>query len=307
MGYRTIMVPTDGSDFARQAMPLAAELARRSGARLELVCVHPGLPPGPSGRVPEELARADEELAREEREALEEVAAELRSPDVDVEAEMERGSVVEALCRRAGEDADLVVMATHGRGPLTRLWLGSTADGLIRRCSVPVLLVRPREGGGRRALPRHLVVPLDGSRLARAALDPAARLAEATGGRITLLRVVQPVMGPGFGPADFPQGVDAAATEAAEDEAAEKLGRAAAELRDRGLDVAVEVVRRPDVARAVLDAASGLEADATVMATHGRGGVRRLLLGSVADKVIRGSEDPVLVVHPGPEAGPEAG
>lgn len=305
MAYRTIMVPLDGSDFSRQALPPAADLASRTGARVRLVCVHTGLPPGPGGTVPEELARADDELAEEQRAMLESAAEELRSRGLEVEVGLERGSVVGELERVAGEEADLVVMATHGRGPLTRLWLGSTADGLVRRCTEPVLLVRPREdaaeGGPERPVVRHLLVPLDGSRVARSVLGPARELAGATGARVTLLRVVQPVMGPGFGPPDFPQGVDAVATATAEEDAAARLERTADELREAGLEVAVEVTRSPDAARAILEAASELDADATAMATHGRGGIRRLLLGSVADKVLRASEHPVLLVRPGTE------
>lgn len=307
MGYRTIMVPLDGSDFSRQAVPVAADLASRTGASVRLVCVHTGLPPGPGGVVPDDLARADEELAGEERAMLDAVAEELRSRGVEVEAALERGSVVRELTRVAEEEADLVVMATHGRGPLTRLWLGSTADGLVRRCTAPVLLVRPRgdgaEGEAGRTPLRHLLVPLDGSPVARHVLGAARALAEATGARLTLFRAVQPVMGPGFAPPDFPQGVDAAATGVLEDDVSERLERTARELREEGLEVAVEVTRSPDTARAILEAASELGADATAMATHGRGGVRRLLLGSVADKVLRASEHPVLLVRPGEDAG----
>jgi nucleotide-binding universal stress UspA family protein len=304
MRWTRIMVPLDGSGFAREALPAAEHLARRDGARLRLVTVHPGLPPGPGGTVPEELARADREQRASRGEALEELAGELRGRGLEVDAEVLSGPVVEELARRAGEAADLVVMATHGRGPLSRLWLGSVADGLVRNCPVPVLLVRPRDDGDREAPGsggfRHALVPLDGSRLARRAVGPAARLLERPGGALTLLRVVVPVTPSGLGPADVPSGVDVSATEAMEEQAEERLEATARELRERlDLEVRSRVVRDPHPAAAVLRAASDAEADAVALATHGRGGLRRVLLGSVADKVVRGARTPVLVVRPG--------
>lgn len=305
MTWTSVMVPLDGSDFAREALPAATHLARRDGARLRLVTVHPGLPPGPGGTVPEALARADREERSTRREALEELAGELRGRGLDAEAEVLSGPVVEELARRARETADLVVMATHGRGPLSRLWLGSVADGLARSSPVPVLLLRPRDeadeegdppgtGGFRRAL-----VPLDGSALARQAVEPAARLLERPGGALTLLRVVVPVTLTGLGPADVPSGVDVSATEAMEEQAEERLEATAGDLRER-LDLEVEsrVIRDPHPAEAVLRTASETAADAVALATHGRGGLRRLLLGSVADKVVRGARTPVLLVRP---------
>lgn len=297
------MVPLDGSDFAREALPAAEHLARRDGARLRLVAVHPGLPPGPGGTVPEELARADREQRASRREALERLAGDLRGRGLEVDAEVLSGPVAEELARRAGEAADLVVMATHGRGPLSRLWLGSVADGLVRSSPVPVLLVRPREdedgeSPGAGGL-RHVLVPLDGSRLARRAVGPAARLVERPDGVLTLVRVVVPVTLSGLGPADVPSGVDVSATEAMEEQAVERLEAKARELRGRlDREVRSRVVRDPHPAGAVLRAASEAGSDAVALATHGRGGLRRVLLGSVADKVVRGARTPVLVVRP---------
>lgn len=303
MRWTSVMVPLDGSDFSREALPAAEHLARRDGARLRLVTVHPGLPPGPGGTVPEELARADRRERASRREALEELAAELRDRGLEADAEVLSGPVVEGLSGQAGEAADLVVMATHGRGPLSRLWLGSVADGLVRRSPVPVLLVRPRDdrdgaapgaGGFHRVL-----VPLDGSARARRAVGPAARLLDGPDGVLVLLRVVVPVTLSGLGPADVPSGVDVSATEAMEEQAEERLEETAREIRERlGPGVESRVVRHPHPAEAVLRALPDTEADAAALATQGRGGLRRVLLGSVADKVVRGARTPVLVVRP---------
>lgn len=302
MSYDTIMVPLDGSGFAARALPMAEALARRSGAALELVCVHTGVPPSPSGRVPEPLVRADRELAESERGSLEEAAEALRSRDLDVRTRMEQGEVVENLCGRA-DAADLVVMATHGRGRFSRFWLGSTTDGMIRRCRQPVLLVRARKGeateeGEQIGDIEQLLVPLDGSRLSESVLGPATELAREVGARLTLLQVVVPVMNAGFSLTDFPEGVDQDLVEPMESDAEEYVADVAGRLAGEGVEVDTRVVRYPDAAAAILETADELPADVVAMATHGRGGVRRLLLGSVADKVIRAGQAPVLVVRP---------
>jgi nucleotide-binding universal stress UspA family protein len=108
-----------------------------------------------------------------------------------------RGGVVEMICQRAHDvDADLIVMTSHGRTGLSRMWLGSVADGVIRRSSVPVLLLRPVENENRHAAAhvfKKILVPLDGSAVGADALPPAQALAHLSGARLVLLRVVQPV------------------------------------------------------------------------------------------------------------------
>lgn len=305
MSWTSVLVPLDGSDFAREALPCGEHIARRDGARLRLVAVHPGLPPGPGGTVPEALTGADRRKRESRREALEALAGELRERGLKAEAEVLSGPVVEELARRAGESADLVVMATHGRGPLSRLWLGSVADGLVRSSPVPVLLVRPRDDDTDGEAPgsggfHRVLVPLDGSARARRAVEPAARLLDDPAGALILLRVVVPVTLTGLGPADVPSGVDVSATEAMEEEAEQRLDETARKVGERlGLAVESRVVRHPHPAEAVLRAVSETEADAAAVATHGRGGLQRVLLGSVADKVVRGARTPVLVVRPG--------
>lgn len=309
MSYSSILVPFDGSDFAGAALPLATSIGARAGAPIRLVGVHPGLPPSPSGEAPEPLVRASREQAERLREALEGQVESLRGRGVDAESRLLKGPVVEHLVDQARE-ADLVVMATHGRGGFSRFWLGSVADGLVRRSPVPVLLVRPRDGGdetpreagresgGAEWEPGHMLVPLDGSEPAEEALETATELGGLFGARYTLLRVVLPVMTSGFSYGDFPEGVDLTVTETLEDEAVEYLDEVAGRLRGRGLSVETRVVGYPDAASAVREVAEEEDVDLVAMATRGRGGLQRLLLGSVADKVVRTAPVPVLLRRP---------
>jgi nucleotide-binding universal stress UspA family protein len=211
------------------------------------------------------------------------------------------------LCGQAEAlGVDLVVLTTHGRGPLGRFWLGSVADALVRRLPVPALLVRPQEGAPAAEAVRHILVPLDGSPLAEQILEPAAALAELTGAAVTLLRVVGPVPPPG---AEVPDGLIEEAVQQLLEKTAELQERvnagasqgletAAARLRERGLVVQTRVAVADAPAPAILDAAREVGADLIALATHGRRGLKRLLLGSVADKVVRGGTLPVLLLRP---------
>lgn len=304
----TIMVPLDGSEFARQAVPRAVSLARRADATLLLVRIHRGFPAAPAEEAPASLVEADRELEEHEREELSRAAEEVRREHPDVETEFGQGDVGETLLRRAEERADLVVMSTHGRGGFSRFWLGSVADELVRSCSVPLFLVRPEDPEGNGASDKsaapdlaHVLVPLDGSRVAGRVLEPATSVGELYGARYTLVRVVQPVMLPGYGYGDLPDGVDPEAAEAMEETARAHLERHAAKLREAGHRVDVEVVTGPSVPVALLEARDRLAADVIAMSTRGEGGVKRMVLGSVADKVLRGSERPLLVYNPGSE------
>ncbi len=294
--FRSIMVPLDGSAFGEQVLPLAAALARRAGARLELVHVHAGVETGVEEGVlvpVEALDRWEGEVRQAEQLYLSDAAHRvLKRDEVEAHVALVGGRVVDALeAHAAGIGADLVVMSTHGRGGLARAWLGSVADGLLRRLSVALLLVKPRDGPtppvGERPFTR-LLIPLDGSRAGEAVLEPALDLALALGAGVRLLIVA------------------ATGAAAAEGRAAPELdgSRGGAEayierVRDmvarRGIAVEARAVAHVSPAGGILEEAATHGCDLIALATHGRGGAVRLLLGSVADKVIRGSSLPVLV------------
>jgi nucleotide-binding universal stress UspA family protein len=200
--------------------------------------------------------------------------------------------VADSLCETASAGTDLVVMATHGRGPLGRLWFGSVADVLLRRLSVPLLFVRgynaPADLTGD-PLPRHVLVALDGSDVAEQVLEPALALGTLTGADHTLLRVLPSVT-------DYSPGYSGAGPQA---EAWSYLRRVADRLGGRTLRVHPRVVHDGQpVARSILHYAQTHDADLIALGTRGRGGLARLLRGSVADRVVRGASVPVLVFRP---------
>ena len=206
----------------------------------------------------------------------------------------------------------MVVMTTHGYGGLRRLWLGSVADELVRRSDIPLLLVRASDSNGRtcEAAPfQHILVPLDGSRLSEAGLEVAADIAILTGAHVTLVQAV-PTMYPAIFdsspgaayPLVFPDGI----AERVEEEAADYLATKASALGVRGTRARTKVLSAERVADAILVAAKTARADLVVIATHGRGGLARLIIGSVADKVMRGATISVLLVRPAEKYAPPA-
>jgi nucleotide-binding universal stress UspA family protein len=295
-------VPLDGSPLAERAVPVACALARRWDAPVRLVHVHSALVPEPI--YVEGLAVIDEHLRSQRREHERAYMQQSRRlvEGTPVEAVILEGRVAPALAAEARRsEAQLVVMTTHGRGGLERLWLGSVADELAHGSPAPLLLLRPEEGAPAPAFHRVLVA-VDGSAFADSVLGPATRVAQ-PGAQLTLLTVVEPVAWT-LRPTDLGMGVPGQAER--EGEAARQLERAAEPLRSRGFDVRVRVASADHVAACILDTARDLDADLVAIATHGRSAVARAALGSVADKVVRGAHRPVLLHRPHLEAGEPA-
>jgi nucleotide-binding universal stress UspA family protein len=297
--FRTVLVPLDGSPFAEQALPHALSIVRRASASLDLVRVHVFyLVEGDvvarySGIHPE----LDEEHRREEQLYLEGTAKWLgASTPVPMTVAVVNGLDAEGILQRVQDGkADLIVMTTHGRGPLSRFFLGSVTDEMIRRAAIPVLLIHPQESAPSitpEPLLEHVLVPLDGSPLAERVLGPALDFVRLWEGRCTLLRVVESHNGTASRPVRSQQ------PEEDEAEARAYLEKIAERLRDEGVSVQTRVVVAPYAAPVILEEAQAQRCDFIALATHGRGGLRRMLLGSIADKVIRGSSLPVLVYRP---------
>ena len=193
------------------------------------------------------------------------------------------------------KSADLVVMTTHGRGGLDRLWLGSVADRLLRRLTVPILLLHPDEAPQPTEF-HHLLIALDGE-IEEPVLAAVERLrSDGASLRCTLTRVVEPALPILSGLAARPVHLPPDWNARREADARKYLARLADRLGGRGWDVVSwQVLVGRGVAGQVLELARAIRPDAIVVGTHGARGLERLLLGSVADKIVRGSRVPVLV------------
>lgn len=300
---RSLLVPLDGSPFAEQALPWAAEIARASRARLRLALVHQVPSPPPLDEISSRLyTKIELALRKSEREYLRKTAERLRGEhEVQIARVMLQGAPAPALAEYVRDiGVDLVVMTTHGLGGIRRAWLGSVADRLVRSLEVPMLLIRPREETTPGEAPpvREILVALDGSRRAESVLAPAAALARVWGVRLVLLQVVHPFVLTTRPPTVFPMGFDEELSRLARQEAQDYLDGIVEQLAEGGVDASSAAVLGSRAFDAIQDTARAPGTGMIALATHGRGGVRRLVLGSVADKLVRGGELPVLVTRP---------
>jgi nucleotide-binding universal stress UspA family protein len=299
-----LLIPLDRSPLSEQAIGRAAAIARATKASIDLVLVHePFASPFAVG------ANSDADDFADEQRYLEEIATELRrGASLQVTCTVLRGGASEMICERAKEiGADVIVMTSHARTGFGRMWLGSVADAVVRNATVPVLILRPAERPQEKRtahhLFKHVLVPLDGSALADQALGPAVAIARASGAGLTLLRVVAPVpLLVAYDvtvPLAYPPLVpDEAATSQLMNETAVELARIAERLRDEHhLDVRSEVVVSGRTPTSIIEFAHAHDVDLIAMCTHGRGATR-LLVGSVADAVLRGSGLPILLERP---------
>ena len=300
--FRSILVPLDGSRFAEAAIPTAVGLARLAHGHLHLLTAHiPAAAVVGMGELPVVPNELDADLKQRELAYLSETAVKLGMVGgAPVESRQVDGPAGTAVCEEATRlGADLVVMATHGRGALGRLWLGSVADHVVRHLPVPVLLIRPARADVAPPpdLRGEILVALDLSRHSEAVLVPVAEIAKLTGSRITLFHVVEPYYATEPG-ALYPMLQDPTVTEVRRADAESQLQQIADRLRAQGLAASTWVVVGKNAASALITALQGHKFGLVAMTAHGAGGLRRLLLGSVADKVIRASSQPVLMLRP---------
>lgn len=297
---RSILVPLDGSSLAEQALPIAQAIAERARCKLKLVLVHEPLvlmEPGPA------YTKVELAMLKADRAYLNSVTARLRERlGKSVSSAVVRGlPVAQTLATYIRElGHDLVVMTTHGRGGIRRAWLGSVTDQLIRSSEIPVLVVRPGEAGVAKpgAPLSEILVPLDGSPLAEAALEPAMELARLWDAEISLVQVVRPVILTSGDPLSFPSGYSDQVTAIRRDSAQDYIRDVAERLRELGIrSTGVAVIGEP-VAETLINLSAPERVGLMVVATHGLGGLKRLVLGGVADKLVRAANVPVMVVRP---------
>jgi len=276
--FSTVILPLDGSTLARRAIPYAVKIARAARGRLILF---QALSAGES---------YDHAMA-----VLDAVADQLSKDGVATVARVRFGDAAKLILDTALSEQDcLIVMSTRGRAGVERWLYGSVADEVLRKADVPVMLIPmtcERSWSADRSF--LILIPLDGSDLAEEALGPIRAFADVFGADMLLLRAVPPrTFSSTNADVDPPNDPE---TEL--DEARRYLESLAITLRAEGRVVrTLAVIDFP--VPAIARAAREQNVDLIAMATHGSGGLTRLVLGSVATGTVHQATVPLLFIRP---------
>lgn len=298
--YTRMLIPLDGSKLAENVLPYARALAGALDLRIELLSVVDTMDfarTTHAGHV-RDFDPIIEAAVREGEQYLEGVARSFTGRTVT--CVVEKGQADQIIIEKAAGDKEtLIGMATRGRSGIHRWLMGSVAEKVLRGATNPLLLVRGDEEGksdGAATL-KSIVVPLDGSKLAETVLPRAVDLAKKLGLEIVLTRAYQiPLSSYGVADAAYIPNPNALMN-VVKEEAGAYLETKVNELRQNGIEKVSSILLLGSGADEIIDLARTTPDNLIAMCTHGRSGVKRWALGSVTEKVVRHSGDPVLVVR----------
>jgi nucleotide-binding universal stress UspA family protein len=311
--FKKILVPLDGSVEAETVLPYVRDLASRFGSEVNILSVGLGSKRRRVNQLLDDYVHhAVEHLQGNNitcsavllyNDSGEDTAgyAEITSGTGAVKAKgkVQYGGPADSILEYTGKHhVNLVIMATHGHSGLKRWWLGSVFEKVVSQSVVPVLGIHSRQAKeidrDRVATFKRILVPLDGSDIGEAALHDAEAVASKTGASMILLHIIpEPhliearILGPEF----------ADVVKAMHDAGEKYLVKVDKRLKEKGLDVTVKIMSGDPAAR-IADEAKHEKADLIAMSTHGRSGIARWVLGSVADKILHESKIPMWMVRP---------
>jgi len=295
--YTRLLIPLDGSKVAEQVLPYARFLAKALTIPVELLGI---VDPVPLADFAEVWERSDFDklVAEETKGTAQYLDTTARSfPGAEVRCSVEKGTPDEVIIAKAAADEKtLIVMATHGRSGIQRWLLGSIADKVLHGATNHLLLVRASEQGETdgEAILKTAVVPLDGSTLAEQALSCVEELAKRMQLEVVLMRAY--ALPPAVS-ADEYGSYSEELIHQLEAEARDYLSEKLNELKLKGITHVSLVTDLGYGAQEIIELARKTPDNFIAMCTHGRSGFRRWLLGSVTERVVRHSGDPVLIVR----------
>lgn len=306
--YIRILVPLDGSRLSEQVTPFVRPLAKKLTAHVKLFRViepvDPGLADPAHGRFLDQIATS---MRNQAEDSLGNIRSAFTAAGIEVSSVAYEGSPASSIVAEANKDpAALIAMSTHGRSGVTRWFLGSVTDKVLHSVQNPLLIVRSEATDPEsEADLQTIIVPLDGSLLAEQVMPHALTVAKALHSKISLVRVTPSRKEYRSYMTGLPIEADSARfyqtyeefSLLADGEATEYLHNMKSKLQKQGVVSVEERLLHGDPAAAIIDIARETSDNLVAMTTHGRSGIGRWALGSVADRVIRGCGDPVLLVR----------
>jgi nucleotide-binding universal stress UspA family protein len=295
--YTRIVIPLDRSKTAERVLPYARVVAENLKIPVELVTVIDIT--AIAKRVAAEDARyLDTIIAEEEHGSDAYLRKMARGIGAQVACVVRRGNPADVILERAlAAEGSLIAMATHGRSGFNRWWLGSVAEEVLRRSSNPVLLIRgDEETAGAVEMIDSIVIPLDGSELSESVLPTAVKLAKALDLEVILFRAYELPASAYYGSEDYLPNYDQL-KEQVKQQVQNYLDDKIANLKAAGVARLSSAVAEGSGPKEIISYARKTPKNIVAMCTHGRSGVKRWVLGSVTEQVVRHSGDPVLVVR----------
>lgn len=299
--YTRLLIPLDGSKTAEKVLPYARFLAGTLKLPVELLEVI-DIVEIAKRLTPEKahfLNTVVENRVRSSEQYLKGVAGTFAG--ANVKCTVEKGTAAEVIIEKAAADkGTLISMATHGRSGLNRWLLGSVAEKVLRGATNPLLLIRATDEAkteGEANL-RSVIVPLDGSELAEQVLPTVTELAKELKLEVILFRTYTiPLSALAVDPEGYYVASDEKLIAAMRDEAVAYLEKKAEEMKKLGVDKVSHVAEYGLAADEIISFARKTPDNLIAMCTHGHTGVKRWVLGSVTETVVRHSGDPVLVIR----------
>jgi len=282
--FKKVLLPLDGSAEAESPLPYIKDFSNKFSSKVHVLGVGVG----------NKRRKVNRLLA----DYIQCTADNLAQDGILARSHMLYGHAVDQILLFIKENAiDLLVMATHGRSGVTRWWIGSIAENIVTEATIPVLLVRSKRlretEVNKTKTFRHILVPLDGSSIGESALQYAETLALKLDAAISLLHVIHSFDGLGF---DIP-GYDLKIMTKKLNDSGEKYLKSISEkLKNKGIKTSSKVVVG-NPATTIIEYAQEKKIDLIAMSTHGRSGITRWVLGSVADKILKESSLPLWLVR----------
>ncbi|MBM3119764.1 MAG: universal stress protein [Chloroflexi bacterium] len=289
MVYRRVLVPLDGSELAERAIPYAKTIAKTKGSELILFTVS---------------IASVEQLDRPMKAYLELNVKELQSQGIKASTAIAYGSVADEIVSFADKSKiDLVIISTHGYSGIKRWVLGSVARKVLYGTCAHVLLIKSKAPKAPQVEFKKVLLPLDGSPFSETPIPSVEELLKGTEAEIVLTVISEPPLVPSYGDRPInPTWERHQATLWAEmqKQASEYLERLEDKIEKRGVKVKSQVIpgELGKVAENIMQVAQKENVNLIAMATHGRTGANRWVYGSVANRIVEQSLQPVLLIRP---------
>ena len=297
--FTKLLVPLDGSKTSEKALPYARYLAEDKNLVIELLAVVDvaNMASHMSAERALHLDTIVQEAVRASQKYLQAIAGTFTAAKIKIT--VESGRPEEVIVEKAAEEEDtLVTMATHGRSGMNRWLLGSVTEKVLRGATNPALLIRAKEDSRSEHGPplKSVIVPLDGSELAERVLPKALEFAQQKDLEIVLIRAYHIPTTAYAGVGGYALPMDDLLKDMRE-EACEYLENKVAEVKKLGITKVSFTAEEGLPADEIITCAKNLPGGLIAMSTHGRSGVRRWVLGSITETVVRHAENPVLVIR----------